>query len=124
MIKAEKIINTTLDGNILNIPRLNTACIKGWNIIDQNIENSSYEIVGAYLIANKLRTHFKKHIESFAGKTRFTSPDSIKKIEAILQKSVGYYIRQWENNKEKEGAIKAYNHIKKQIKKIIREQND
>ena len=103
---AERIINLTLDQEVYNVFR---------SRIDEDRR------MGAYILANNLRMHFKRHIHSFYGKTMFYSKDGIERIKDILNRKMGVYIRRFDNAKEKAGAVKMYKHIQRETNKIIQE---
>ncbi len=47
-------------------------------------------------------------------------PTSLKYIKRIiLNRKLGYYLRKWESEEEKQGAIKAYAIIQKQFKETL-----
>ncbi len=106
----------------------NKACQIMALVSDQNIykimdseqtDDINSETMGMFLIHDVLRKRFYYHIEFFAGKTRFIYKNSLQWIEKILNRKLGYYIRKWESEEEKQGAIKAYEYIKKQFNEII-----
>jgi len=78
-------------------------------------ENNHERMTGASILADTLKKHFSKHIESFSGKTRYTSPNSEKLIKKLLNKKVTYYFRKPKSPKEMEGAEILYTSIKNNL---------
>ena len=73
---------------------------------------------GAYILRNNIRKHFSKHIHSFNGRTMFESNTGMEKIKKILNKKLTFYMRNFRNKQEREGAEKMFLHIKKEFNKI------
>ena len=102
-----KIIELTLDQSAANVPDINL---------------DSEEISGAMLIYGVLHKHLSRHIDTLAGKTRFTSKDSLPAITKIINKNINFYVRKWESKEERQGAIKAFNYLKTKYAEITKPQ--
>ena len=102
MNKAEKIIKLVLDQELYNM----------------HFEGDEH--MGAHLLKSALCNHFRKHIQSFAGKTMFESENSVKEIEKLLNRKVSFYCRSiLHGDVEKQGSDKMLKHIKEQFTLII-----
>lgn len=99
---AEKVISLVLDSEIFKI---------GFDL-------DSEETMGAFIIKDTLNKHFSRHIISFGGITCFESSNSFDKISKILNKKLTYYMRRFDNEQERVGANKMFEHIKAEFQKI------